>query len=1381
MEIPSVQAWERLGLDAFVPVLLRRQLADRRSAPLQPRVHQLPAALLLADVSGFTSLAESFARRGPGGAEQLRDVLNFFCGHLSQLVEAHGGEVFRFAGDAALALWIESDHSSSATVHRAALCGLAAQRLFRDTAAPYGVVLQVRIGVGAGDLWFTTVGGVDGRWEFLMGGEPLSQATIALEMAGPGETAVSPTAWAVLSTRARAAAQGERSVRLESVAPCQDLRPVPASLPVLAEAAVRAYVAPSIQMRLDARQSEWLAEFRRVTVVLVNFGAVDCTVPSALEAFQRMTVMLQAAVFRYEGSINQLLVDDKGTVALCSWGLALHVHGDDQVRAVRAVLELRQEFRQAGFRAAFGVATGEVFTGLIGTTRRCEYALIGDVVNVAARLMQAVDDDALCDAGTREAGGRKIAFDALPPLRVKGRARAVEVFRPTHVLPTGNELLGRVRERQLLRDRLDALLDGSLGGGVALIEGDAGIGKSRLVADVIERATTAGIRMFLTAGDAIERAAPYQVWCPVFDHLLGLAHSNGRRGAEDRVLRVLERNPALLPFAPLLNPVLRLTLPETEQSRHAPPRGRAALTRDLLVYLLREATECRPTLLVIEDAHWLDSNSWELAEAIVQQLSHVLLLLVVRPSPVEQESAELRRLRGRTGAVVVSLDVLAPDHTRALVSQRLRAYAVDDDVADLVHARTEGHPFFVEELVHALRDGGLLTVEQGLVRFSGSAAAVKSLQLPATIQVIVTSRIDQLPVPHQLTVKVASVFGRSFDLDGLGAVYPIAISPEELGAHLASLVERDLVHPAASSRGTGYEFKHALTQEVVYRLLPFALRRQLHASCAQWYERTHQDNLAPLFPLLAHHWSRADAAERAVFYLERSGEQAFARHANEEANRFFTEALEIDRKTRAGEMAGRASSVPQPPSDFDDVRRARWLRYLGETAINLGRWDEGRRHLERSLVLSGFPLPTTRAGWIVGLGAQVLRQALHRMGGARFRRTPRANPDVLHEVIRVYGRVGANAYFSERMDQVFYTLVSALNLGERAGPTSELALAFADVGNIFGLAPIRPLARLYHRLAAQTAGAVPDRLTRARISGRTAVYHLAVGNWAVCGDLRAAMAICDEFGDSYAWEENAAFLARALQLQGDFETAAGLGGEIRRRAAASGSSAHEIWGFAAEVWGTMYQGHLDTALALAEQGLGLVATTARTDRLAKLDLLGAKALAHLYRREWMSARSAVEQIGAVLDQSARPRYFSTLYLSAAVEAALVLQEIEPAPTQQAEMAARARYLCRQLELYARINPPAQARALLWRGCLQWLTDDRQRAQRSWTQALAAAERFTLPYETARIHFEIGRRLPPTDPTRRNHLDTAEEEFRRLGANADVTRVRSIRETYPTHP
>jgi hypothetical protein len=640
---------------------------------------------------------------------------------------------------------------------------------------------------------------------------------------------------------------------------------------------------------------------------------------------------------------------------------------------------------------------------------------------------------------------------------------------------------------------------------------------------------------------------------------------------------------------------------------------------------------------------------------------------------------------------------------------------------------------------------------------------------------MVSSRIDQLNVEQQMTLKVASIFGRTFELAAVHAAYPIEAAQRDLTSHVDVLIERDLVQQERSESGLAYAFKHSITQEATYSMLPYALRRQLHAAAAGWYERQHPGDVSPFYPLLAYHWRRAEASERATFYLENAGEQALRRHANVEALRFFTEAVEIDEQVASPLLSKAPVMLGRRPVSAGEARRIRWERCMGDASTNLGRWDDGRRHFTNLLRLIGHTLPSSDRRFALGIARQIAVQCLHRLMPRVFNRSSDRARELLREAACAYERIGSISYVDGRMIATVYALVAALNVAERVGPTLDLGLVYGDVANVLGLVPLRRLARIYQRMVIQTAAQLPDAAVAARVRARTALYRLGIGDWTACADLETAMALCDQIGDSYHWEENAGVRARAALVQGDFATAAQLGTEVRARAVASGSVPHEIWGLGIEAWVSRIRGRDERALELAKTGLQLISAS-RPDQLATYDFNGVTALAHLDRSRLDAAYEAARRILETVASVPRPMYFSELGISAAAETCLAIWETRGTANAGVDIRRQMRELCRRLEQFSRVNPPVRARATLWQGCAEWLDQSRDRAHARWRACLHEAERFGLPYERARAHYEIGRHLEQTDPERVVHLTRAEAEFRRLLIEPEIRRVRAALQT-----
>ncbi|HYO66955.1 MAG TPA: AAA family ATPase, partial [Archangium sp.] len=967
------------ALAAFLPGSLVRALQEDTSRPRAGAWREQQGALLFADLTGFTAVAEALDNSGPAGAERLRGILDAFFSRLIDTLLAHGGDVLRFAGDALLALWpVEADGDLARAVRLAAQCAQAAQGLIDGSQPVDGVRLRLKVGIGAGTVRLSDVGGEKGRWDFLASGEPLVEMALAQGTALPGEIILGPRAWPLLR-RAQGEPKGAAGWKLLSMepGPLPDVRPQQPVPPEL-EPALCSYLPRVVTHRLEAGHGQWLSEFRTVTVMFINLSAPGFASGQRPEELQRALSTLQSVLFRYGGSANQVVVDDKGVIMVAAFGLPPLSHEDDTARAVQTALDLRGALKALGVPYRLGLATGRVFCGTTGGATRREYVMVGHTVNLAARLMQAAVDDVLCDATTLRLASSRLRFETLAPLKMKGITHPVPVYRPeqggesTTAPAQGTRLVGRQDERTRLASAVRALTERGVGGTV-LLEGEAGIGKSVLVGELLERARVAGLSTALGLGTAVEGSPVWHAWRSVFSRLLGLEGLPDEATRTAHLLVRLSAWPEQEAWAPLLNGVLPVAVPENDSVRNMPAALRTATTRELLVQLLDDCARERPRLVVLDDAHWMDSASWELALAVQRRVKRLLLVVSTRP-PGESTPAEYRQLRDSPGTVHLPLGRMSYEDVLSLVRQRLGVRHLPAQAATFIRDRAEGHPLFSEELACALRDAGWLVIERGECRLGARSVEKMALELPGTIQGLITSRIDRLTQQQQLTLKVASVLGRAFPFELLRAVHPVDADRPTLPQQLAELERLDLVQREESSAGPVYAFKHVLIQEAAYHLMAFSQRRELHRAVALLHEREQEERGEQLQPLLAHHWRMAEQPERALEHLERAAEAAVSRGAHAETVALLKRALEL------------AASGTEP---VDALRKARWSARLGAAYHALGETEHSLRHCDEALRLLGLTRPGSRARWGGRLAWEVTRH-LGRMLLGRWLPAPRS-------------------------------------------------------------------------------------------------------------------------------------------------------------------------------------------------------------------------------------------------------------------------------------------------------------------------------------------------------------------------------------------------------
>ncbi|HEY8558650.1 MAG TPA: hypothetical protein VIM97_15130, partial [Actinomycetes bacterium] len=548
--------------------------------------------------------------------------------------------------------------------------------------------------------------------------------------------------------------------------------------------------------------------------------------------------------------------------------------------------------------------------------------------------------------------------------------------------------------------------------------------------------------MLAGAGDAVERNTPWHAWEELFGRLAAF-DVHDREARRRVVLDLLGPDPELRDLAPLLNPVLALELPETARSAELSGQGRANRTRDLLVRLLRAVVGDRPAVVVVEDAHWLDSASTGLVLALSRERMPLLLVVATRSwGEVRTVTDELgwgayQRLLRAPNLERLVLDRLPSEAVEALVGQRLGAASVPRILADLVEEKSDGNPLFTEELTFALRDAGLVRVVDGKVELVSDVPDVLARRLPQTVNGAITSRIDRLSPTQQLTVKVASVIGRVFAVVILRDVHPLRSAvAATMTRDLAEIERADLTVLDTPEPDLSYLFKHVIVQEAAYNLMLLSQRRQLHRSVAEWYERAGGGDLA----LLAHHWRLAEVPERAVHYLERAGAEALREGAYAEAVRFFTVLLELDDPGPA-EPPARGGRRPGMP-DARAIRRARWEHQLGDAYLGLGQLAPEQEHLHVALALLGRRTPASGRQLPGKLAWQTAQQLRNRVWPRPLVARSEEARAAFEEAAEVYERLFLVDYHASRRARAIHQAVKGLNLAEAAGsPSAEARMA----------------------------------------------------------------------------------------------------------------------------------------------------------------------------------------------------------------------------------------------------------------------------------------------------------------------------------------------------
>jgi class 3 adenylate cyclase/tetratricopeptide (TPR) repeat protein len=1336
-----------------VSSLLAERLADTEQLVRAER-HPVLGALMLTDIEGWTSRVEQLSDRGPQSLDELGRAANAYFIELTRIVYEHGGDVLGSVGDAFLCVWRARDADAlPAACARAARAAACFQEAASQHVDPSGRRLRTRIGISAGEIVVAILGGVNGRWELLPLGAPVGAVALAEQLAPAGGVAIAASAWSHLAGVAEGVALGESGV-VALTAPPPGVHRIgdPRRTVELADDVLRPYVPAPVRDWSAPTGAEWLAELRHVTVVMANLAGESDTFAEDLERSQLAMRTFQEIIARFEGASKPGL-DNKGITLSGIFGLPPRAHRDDAERALRAAATVSQELRGAGVPCSLGVASGPVFCALFGSDLRREYSVSGNVMNLAARLAHVEDGAILCDEATCSAVGDRFRLKARDPVTLKGLEGQVvvraleEVGPPEGLRPT--QLVGRDEELAVLTGCVDRLQTHGEGG-VVVVEGEAGIGKSALAGQAALLAGNAGLDVIVAAADPVERATSYYVWREAFAALLNIQGSNPTAAAvERRVTDRIGESEEVVRLIPLLAGVLPGTIPDNPFTATLTGDLRADMTVRLLTRILSSSTAARPALLLVEDAQWLDTNSWSLLRSVASDVPGLLTVITTRPLPSESEEHGV--LRSLSEMAPLRLGSLAPEDMTALVRQRLGVDEVPGTLASFIEERVAGHPYFCEALVKAMQEEGIVSVKDRRAVFG----ELESLDLPATVQGAVLSLVDRLAVRQQLTLKVAAVVGRTFSIRAVADAHPMDEGRVFLDEDLEALVELDLISADDSEAEPAYTFRHQITRDVVYGLLTPSQRGPLHRAVAEWYERSSAEvELERHAALLAHHWECAGEPARAVPYLERASERALRGGAFREAAQFYRQLSE------------------KADPERERTRLALWQKGEASAYYYLGELGPSRQLLERTLAYLDRPVPTGGLSLVRGLLRAVIRQLMHLALPGRYGERRVGEKHLLVEAVDAYKMLALINYVGgESAGELIYLFIAGLNLAEEAGPSPQLAGALASTAGAVSLFNLRSLTDRYSSRARQLAEQESHSQALAWIWNCEVVIEAQRGEWrgAIAASDRA-LGVFGEIGD-YNYEAEIWLTREAVCIcSGDYRGAESCWKRTRELAARNANSQLEGWSLFDEVQSELGRGAIDAAGRALEAALAIedAPRDARTE-MEKHYCVAATRLREGRAAEALSAADTLLELA-----TARPVSLFSLPHFAAGGVQVYVELLEQAQTQpeRAALARAARRGCRALRRMGWTFHGVRPSRLLLLGRIEWERGRRRRAARLWRKAEKYACAMEMDYEVARARLELIRHGLAEDD-RDTLLADAMHTFEGLGALRELEIARGM--------
>ncbi len=1084
----------------------------------------------------------------------------------------------------------------------------------------------------------------------------------------------------------------------------------------------------------------------------------------------------------FEGTVNEMTGD--GIMALFGAPIALEEAPQRALWAAHAIHREIAAFnaKQKGLgpiRMRIGVHTGPVVVGALGSDLRVEFKAVGDTVNLASRMEQLATPGTTCV--TREVyqlAQGMFTFENLGPKLIKGRAKSIPVYRmrsgrkavyrprPGSERMIFSAMVGREQQLLQLDEQVRKVLAGT--GGVINIVGEAGIGKSRLLAELKQREDIQQVTLLEGHAVSMGRNLSFH---PMIDLLKQLArievdhHADKAFSRLETALQTLLGDQAdeVIPFVATL---MGMDLPAPYDARLEGVEGEALekLIRKNMRTLLCRLSAQRPLVMVIDNLHWADKSTVELLLSLFRLAADARILFINIYRPGYAATGQGIKAFNQSAPPVPQVDIiLEPLDTRC--SEKLIANMLNlqgrahHALIEQIVKRASGNPYFIEEVVRSFIDEGAVVVRGGKFEVT---SRLSQLTIPDTIRDVLMARIDRLEEDARNLLKVAAVIGRSFFYRILAAV---ADSVHNLDQQLTYLKKTELIRERRRLEELEYLFKHALAQEAAYASILPEKRKALHLKVADTIQTVFAEKLHVFYGMLAYHYSRADNLDKAEEVLIKAGEEAAKTSASIEALYYYREALLLYQRN-AGDAA-------------DSEKVALLEKNIALALYNRGQYEEALAYFDRALSWYGNrPAAHSFAAAIILISGLSHLLACFYLRAFKFRKHPSRKDldalDLYFKKLKALGIIQPKRFFIESMH--FYRSISRFDLAQ-----IELGYGF-----FVGASSLFSFSGLSFWLSRKVIESVRERIDR-RDSKSYIIFDFTetlhcylVGRWHRIQPVDDHLIEQNlKIGEVYWSSLDLHWHCLPMLYQGDLEAARRI---IARLADIADTYENDF--------AMLLKLLLNTGLLLISRQLpeameeteeGILFARKNNFSLGLIHFYGCKAQIHLLKDEIEAATLALEKAEkSRSEMETVPWQISMLLKGQAALALHLLKQTTRNGTKKVGLKYRekAAQACTALLKQSRCVAQHRTEACRMMGDYHWLIQKPKKAFKWWRRSVTVGRRLGARLELARSYFEIGQRLlDPKSPYTTMEgteasglLRKAREEFESMGLQWDLDTV-----------
>lgn len=828
--------------------------------------------VMFADLSGFTNLSEKLTAKGKEGSEEISRIINEVFEDIISLIADADGSVYKFGGDA-ITVFFPKKVSKKSVLITAVEIQNAIKRFDRIETIAGECSIRIKIGIAYGYSVIGMLG--DENKQYFIAGDSLDTACECEHHAEQGEIIVSNKLTEDLS-RDQYEKKGDYfKINIASMISDKNyskLKKISFEQDDIDW--FREFIDKELVIREEAGALE-KGELRNCAVIFLNFTGVEYDDRFDYKILNEFYSLTAATVKKYQGFINKIDMGDKGNKIIALFGAPVSTEKNEEF-ALRAIREIKLN-KPEKINIKAGVNNGNIYFGVVGASNRREFTVIGNTVNLSARLMASAGENEIIISGKIKDRVAEIETGEERRLKLKGVTELFSAYKLKSVLDVRKsksiKLIGRIREQNEYRSAIDKKKSVLIN-----IKAEAGLGKSVMLNKMLEERKKNAVS-YLVSCLSYTKDNPYYAVKEFIAKFAGVnildKNSEKFKKLKDLMKRINEEENTDL-YASFLS--------WSDKKSNSSDPGLKDFFSDVSLTIFNKIVSEDKAVIYLEDAHWIDSSSaglfFNLLNILDPELNPGSISFVFRPDSIMKPFEE------NGNSYTVELNNLEYDEGKEFLIEKFNLANIPVKIYEQIQQKTKGNPFFMEEILLGLKnDGDIIEVRS---EFSETKyrikPSIKSIKIPDNVNDIVLSRIDKLDENSKTILKIASVIGRIFQFDILKQLQNLKEIASQLDIRdsLFDLTKVDLTIFEETSENE-YLFKHAITQEVAYETLLYSIRRKYHLSIAQLYEKNHAENISAVYELLAFHYRHTNDKDKAKYYLLKSAESAKNKFSYKEA------------------------------------------------------------------------------------------------------------------------------------------------------------------------------------------------------------------------------------------------------------------------------------------------------------------------------------------------------------------------------------------------------------------------------------------------------------------------------------------------------------------